>query len=262
MTNTSEIPTNSFGAVAPLTITNDSLSAYEESVQENGLNTIIQMKRQIFETEARLQVEQRKLAKFISDNRVEQIVENFPTLQQIKELLKTELEASFWSMVDSVKTESEGALSSKVDSLKTELKASSNRLKSLIEDSDEASGRDYYALKMQISTLDEKLSRELFEVRGQLSGLQSSLKEIEYRTAVTHNILLFEHNRDVLPIGFVEGSKPESLPVFRNLNELHRLTSDEVKTYLLGYKMPFSEEEEEITSLFHKLREATGMMSY
>ena len=250
MSNSSMTPSNSFGAVAPSIITNETLSAYEESVQEKGLQKISHLKRQAITAEETLQVEQRKLAKFATDQKIEQA--NAALLRQMGNLF-----ASF-------KTEIEDSLSEKLDPLRSHMDsmaAQVNGLAAGVEELDESRKRDYNSLKKQIVTLDEKLSPELLQIRENFFCVQESCKEVQYCTAVSRNNQLFDHNRDILIVDFREGTKPEILPDVRNMSDLHNLTLDEVRVYLKGYKIPFTETEEK-GSLFMKLRDAIGMTSY
>lgn len=255
-------PSNSFGAETPSIITNETLSAYEESVQEKGLQKTSHLERQIITAEETLQVEQRKLAKFAADQKIEQA--NVAILRQIRNLFasfKTEIENSLSEKLDSLGTQMD-SLATKVDDLATKVDGLATKVDGLtarVEELDES--RDYNSLKKQIVTLDEKLSSELLQIRESLFCVQESCKEVRYCTTVSRNNQLFDHNCDILIVDFREGTKPEILPDVRNMSDLHNLTLDEVRVYLKGYKIPFTETEEK-GSLFMKLRDAIGMTSY
>lgn len=257
-------PSNSFGAETPSIITNETVSAYEESVQEKGLQKTSHLERQIITAEETLQVEQRKLAKFATDQKIEQA--NAAILRQVRNLFtsfKTEIENSLSEKLDSLGSQLD-SLAAKVDGLATKVEELDesrdyNSLKKQIVTLDES--RDYNSLKKQIVTLDEKLSSELLQIRESLFCVQESCKEVRYCTTVSRNNQLFDHNRDILIVDFREGTKPEILPDVRNMSDLHNLTLDEVRVYLKGYKIPFTETEEK-RFLFMKLRDAIGMTSY
>lgn len=70
-------PSNSFGAETPSIITNETVSAYEESVQEKGLQKTSHLKRQIITAEETLQVEQRKLANLLLIKRSSKLMQRF-----------------------------------------------------------------------------------------------------------------------------------------------------------------------------------------
>ncbi|GMM28577.1 hypothetical protein DAMA08_012930 [Martiniozyma asiatica (nom. inval.)] len=104
------------------------------------------------------------------------------------------------------------------------------------------------------STLNKKVDTLTADV-GTLKNDMVDVKSLMFYVRVAENARRFERNERPLPVPFIRGEKDPLLPDVEDENDIQRLNTTQVKSYLDGYDIAYRAEEER-RHLKSKLRKA------
>ncbi|GMM28576.1 hypothetical protein DAMA08_012920 [Martiniozyma asiatica (nom. inval.)] len=104
------------------------------------------------------------------------------------------------------------------------------------------------------STLNKKVDTLTADV-GTLKNDMVDVKSLMFYVRVAENARRFERNERPLPVPFIRGEKDPLLPDVEDENDIGRLNTAQVKSYLDGYDIAYSANEER-RHLKSKLRNA------